>query len=46
MELKHDGHNLARWMYEHLTGKSYDEYVKYQKEKGFALEAPEGMYHN
>jgi hypothetical protein len=40
MELKHDGHDLARWMYEHLTGKSYDEYVKCQKEKGFALEAP------
>ena len=23
---------------------SYEEYVKYLKEKGFALEAPEGMY--
>lgn len=23
---------------------SYEEYVKYLKEKGLALEAPEGMY--
>lgn len=23
---------------------SYEEYVKYLKEKGFAIEAPDGMY--
>jgi len=23
---------------------SYDDYVKYLKERGFAMEAPEGMY--
>ncbi len=23
---------------------SYEDYIKYLKEKGFAIEAPEGMY--
>ena len=34
-------YNINKFFYEHITGKSYDEYVNYLKEKGFALEAPE-----
>lgn len=25
---------------------SYEDYIKYLKEKGFALEAPDGMHNN
>lgn len=31
---------INKFMYEHITGKSYDEYVNYLKEIGFALEVP------
>ena len=29
---------MTKFMYEHITGKSYDEYVKYLKENGFAFD--------
>lgn len=32
------------WEYYPKEFSSYEEYVKYLKEKGLALEAPEGMY--
>ena len=32
------------WDYYPKEFSSYEEYVKYLKEKGFALEAPDGMY--
>lgn len=31
---------MNKFMYERITGKSYDEYVNYLKEMGFALEVP------
>lgn len=31
---------MNKFMYEHITGESYDEYVNYLKEIGFALEVP------
>ena len=36
--------DITKFCYEHITGKSYDEYVKYLIEKGLALEAPDEMY--
>ena len=30
--------NITKFCYEHITGKSYDEYVDYLKEKGFAFD--------
>lgn len=35
---------MNKFMYEHITGKSYIEYNNYLKEIGFALEVPDGMY--
>ena len=35
--------DINKFCYEHITGKSYDEYINYLKEQGIALEAPEGM---
>ena len=34
-------YNINKFFYEHITGKSYDEYVNYLKAQGFAVEAPE-----
>lgn len=31
---------MNKFMYERITGKSYDGYVNYLKEIGFALEVP------
>ena len=31
-------YQIEKFCYEHITGKSYDEYVNYLKEKGFAIE--------
>jgi hypothetical protein len=32
------------WYYYPANFSSYEDYVKYLKEKGFAFDAPEGMY--
>lgn len=37
---------MSSWEYYPKEFSSYEEYVKYLKEKGLALEAPEGMYEN
>jgi len=29
--------NINKFCYEHITGKSYDEYINFLKEKCFAL---------
>ncbi len=36
--------DINKFCYEHITGKSYDEYINHLKEQGLSLEAPEGMY--
>ena len=36
--------DINKFCYEHITGKSYDNYIDYLKENGLALEAPDGMY--
>jgi hypothetical protein len=35
---------MSWYFYPEDRFSSYEEYVKYLKEKGLALEAPEGMY--
>ena len=35
---------MSWYFYPEDRFSSYDEYVKYLKEKGLAFEAPEGMY--
>lgn len=35
---------VMSWKYYPKEFSSYDEYVEYLKEKGFALEAPEEMH--
>lgn len=34
-------YDINKFFYEHITGKSYDEYVNYLKAQGFAVEVPE-----
>lgn len=36
-------YNINKFFYEHITGKSYDEYVNYLKAQGFALEVPKNL---
>ena len=35
---------MSSWHFYPDNFSSYEDYVKYLKEKGLALEAPEGMY--
>lgn len=35
---------MSGWHFYPDNFSSYEDYVKYLKEKGLALEAPEGMY--
>ena len=35
---------MSSWNFYPDNFSSYEDYVKYLKEKGLALEAPEGMY--
>ena len=36
--------DINKFCYEHITGKSYDEYINHRKEQELALEAPEKLY--
>lgn len=40
--------NLCAMCYKYfpIEFSSYEDYIKYLKEKGLALEAPDGMYNN
>lgn len=37
---------MSSWHFYPDNFSSYEDYVKYLKEKGLAIEAPEGMYNS
>lgn len=42
-ETEMDPHEISRYFYERMTGKSYDGYVAMLKDKGFAVEYAGGQ---